>query len=345
MQENIPIKLLGYSYFSKHKDQKIHQYVGDVHMNEIDLLYSDRQLELEVQLMDLADAEDYYYSYKIDGYIDQWTTDVKNNKINLFGIEPGTYDLNVRATKSKGVWINEPLHIKLIVHQAWYKKWWAYLGYTIVLFSIGYGMYRYRLHQIRRYEKLRTRISSDLHDDVGTILSSVAMQSELLSQDAPQEKIEWYEDLSNLSREAMSRMRDTVWAIDSRKDNMESLVDRMQDHLSELNQLNKFKIAFRHHVSKRSENLPPDIRQNVFLIFKESVNNAFKHSNGDSIDIQLKRSPQEGLSLIIRDNGTVKKSQIKRSGTGLENIKMRSSRINGTLDINMEDGFQVSLTV
>jgi signal transduction histidine kinase len=344
-QDSIPLKLISYNYFSKNKDQNIHRKMYSNVAHEIKLSHNDRQLELDVQLMDLAGAEDHYYSYKIDGYIDQWTDAVQNNKINLFGLQSGKYDIMVRASKSLGVWSKEALLIKLHVSQAWYKRWWSYLAYTILVFGTGYALYRYRLHQIRRYEKLRTRISSDLHDDVGTILSSVAMQSEFLSQDAPKDKVEWFEDLSNLSREAMSRMRDTVWAIDSRKDNMESLVDRMQDYLSEMNQIDKFKINLHLDISKRSEKLPPDIRQNVYLIFKEAVNNAFKYSNGNQISIHLHRSPKEGLHLNIKDNGKVDEKNIKTSGTGLCNMKMRSERIKGNLEILTNDGFEIDLQV
>ena len=171
------------------------------------------------------------------------------------------------------------------------------------------------------------------------------MQSEFLSQDAPKERAEWYEDLSDLSREAMSRMRDTVWAIDSRRDNMESLVDRMQDYLSDMNQAGKFKVTFDHLISKRSEKLPPDIRQNVYLIFKESVNNAFKHSTGDLLHIYLSRSPKDGLKLKIKDNGEVDADNMKTSGTGLDNLKMRSDRIKGDLSIRSDDGFEVVLSL
>ena len=343
--ENSSIKLLNYSYYSKNKDQTIRRNADSHTKQTIHLKHSDRQLELKVQLMDLAGAKDHLYSYKIEGYIDQWTEAVKNNTINLIGLQPGSYDILVRAAKTKGLWSNESLVAKLQISQAWYKRWWAFLTYAVLLLGTGYGMYRYRLHQIIRYERLRTRISSDLHDDVGTILTSVAMQSEFLGQNAPQEKAEWYEDLSNLSREAMSRMRDTVWAIDSRKDNMESLVDRMQDFLSDMNQMGKFKINFHHDISRRSEKLPPDIRQNVYLIFKEAVNNAFKYSIGNLLDIQLTRSPKEGLHLLIKDNGHVDSENIKTSGMGIKNLKMRSNRIKGNLDIRMEDGFEVELKV
>jgi len=343
-QDPIPLVLISYNYLSKNRDQKIQRNVLD-NTNEIRLTHSDRQLELKVQLMDLADDGKYYYSYRIDDYVDKWTEASQNNKINLFGLQPGHYDLQVRASRSLGIWPNEVLNIKLHISQAWYKRWWAYLAYACLIFGLSYTLYRYRLHQIRRYEKLRTRISSDLHDDVGTILSSVAMQSEFLSQDAPKEKVEWFEDLSNLSREAMSRMRDTVWAIDSRKDNMESLVDRMQDYLSDLNQIGKFKVNFNHEIAKRSEKLPPDVRQNVYLIFKEAVNNAYKHSSGDQLEIQLSRSPKNGLHLSIKDNGEVDRASMQSSGSGLSNIRMRSERIHGDLNIDMEDGFEISLNI
>jgi signal transduction histidine kinase len=176
---------------------------------------------------------------------------------------------------------------------------------------------------------------------VGTLLSSVAMQSEILAIDAPEEKVERFDKLSKMSREAMGRMRDTVWAIDSRKDNMISLVDRMEDHLADSFEPSDLNYNFEKVISKDAL-IPPNIRQNVYLIFKEAVTNAIKYSNGSEVNIILKQN-KKSIHLSIKDNGSIDPGNIRTSGTGLSNIKMRSERIGGQLNIEYENGFGVHL--
>ena len=195
-----------------------------------------------------------------------------------------------------------------------------------------------------KYQRLRTKISSDLHDDVGSLLTAVAMQSEVLGLDAPPENIAKFDKLSRLSREAMGRMRDTVWAIDARKDNMESLIDRMEDYLSDVLDVDDPKLRYVFDKSNRDTSLKiaPDVRQNVYLIFKEAVNNAVKHSNGSHLYIDLRHS-QSSISLRIKDDGRIHKDHMSSSGLGMSNMKMRAERIQGSVDIDHTDGFKVEL--
>lgn len=289
-------------------------------------------------------AVDANYFYRLQGYDETWVDAGTERTIHYTNLDPGDYIFEVKAQASGGNWTDEVSQISFSIIPPWYRTHLAYISYFGLLLLIGYGFYRYRVAQILRYQELRTKISSDLHDDVGTILSAVAMQSEVLGLDAPQEKVERFEKLSYLSREAMGRMRDTVWAIDARKDNMESLIDRMQDYLADLfDERTNWRVDFQHETNP-SKKIAPDIRQNVYLIFKEVVNNAAKHSNGDTLVVQLKQTPQM-ISISVADNGEVDHSQIKTSGTGLSNLKMRANRIGGELIIDWEKGVDVRLVV
>lgn len=235
---------------------------------------------------------------------------------------------------------------KLANLRSMYLQW--ILGLSALLFLIaGYFTLRYNRIKNEKKRKLeaeifRSNLSSDLHDDVGTLLSSLAMQSDILGLDAPPEKVALFQKFGALSREAMTRMRDTVWAIDSRKDNMKSLVDRMRDYISDMYEDHPMKVKFTHLESNQIKTLSPEIRQNIYLIFKEALNNALKYSNGNLVNIELKQN-DKSIALSIKDNGKVGK--IKTSGTGISNMKLRAQRINGKLEIHTENGFEVRLEV
>lgn len=226
------------------------------------------------------------------------------------------------------------------------RAWKIALGIiTFFLGILGLFLYKYQQRknqqkQLEEAEKFRTKISSDLHDDVGTMLSSLAMQSEVMGLTAKEDQVEKFEKLSNLSREAMSRMRDTVWAIDSRKDGISDLLDRMKDYLADRLDGHKLQVEFIHKEVELESKLRPDIRQNIYLIFKEAVHNAAKYSNGDKLKIVLRQNEKE-IFLEVKDNGKVDPDKIQTSGLGITNMELRAERIGRQLEINTDNGFAV----
>ncbi len=192
-------------------------------------------------------------------------------------------------------------------------------------------------------ESIRTKISSDLHDDVGTILAGIAMQSELLSLSLGDQQKSEMQEMSLMSRDAMERMRDIVWSMDSNKDKYENLLDKMRDYA--LNKLEKSKFNYQFEVDgvAGSDNILPEVRKNIYLIFKEALTNIFKHSNGDLVVIKLTKN-EKGLLLIVFDNGT-KTDIAKSEGMGLSNMKMRADELGGSFEVIRNDGFEIRVLV
>ena len=230
------------------------------------------------------------------------------------------------------------------IQTPFYKTWWFYLLCALTVGGMVYGWLWYRLQQALKIERMRVEISSDLHDDVGTLLAGLAMQSEALELTAPDKDKAKLRRISEISRSAMAHMRDTVWAIDARKDKVENLLDRMREHAEET--LTPRDIRFDIQVDNLSlkQNLPTHVRQNIYLIFKEAVTNAAKHTNGDTVTVGLKQSV-EGFEMRICDNGQVQEKMYKTTGLGTSNMQMRAEKIGGRLEISRGNGFCVVVRV
>ena len=181
-----------------------------------------------------------------------------------------------------------------------------------------------------------------MHDDVGTILSSLAMESEMVNFADEKSRPQILNRISELARNAMSQMRDVVWVIDARKDKVEELADRMSDHLFDLFRYQEKSYSFEKSLRSGKTKLPPDVRQNFFLVFKEAVANFLKHSNGDQVEVSLVQST-EHLKLEVKDNGDVKKEKVQSSGLGLMNMKLRALNLGAKLNIEIENGFSITL--
>lgn len=247
------------------------------------------------------------------------------------------------AANSDGVWSALPKTLAINIQTPFYKTWWFYLLCVLAAGGMVYGWLWYRLQQALKIERMRVEISSDLHDDVGTLLAGLAMQSEALELTAPEKDKAKLRRISDISRNAMAHMRDTVWAIDARKDKVENLLDRMREHAEET--LTPRDIRFDIQVDSLSmkQSLSTQIRQNLYLIFKEAVTNAAKLSNGDMVTVSLKQSG-EGFEMRICDNGQVAEKAYKTTGLGTSNMAMRAEKIGGGLEVGQtREGFCVVL--
>jgi len=224
-----------------------------------------------------------------------------------------------------------------------------YIGSLLLLGVAGWFLYYYFIQKAEKTatknrELFRSKLSSDLHDDVGSILTGVAMQSELLMLSAPPEKAQVYEKLAEMSREAMGRMRDTVWAIDSRKDTFDDLIDRIQDFSDDTLLASGKSLVLQNNIEKSNGSLKPDVRQAIYLIFKEAITNVIKYSNSPSVESNLEIENND-LKLHIRDFGSVDSNQIKTSGTGLSNMKLRAERLGGRLNYFVDNGFHLKVEI
>lgn len=233
-------------------------------------------------------------------------------------------------------WVESPIvEGQLIVWMAF-----PFFFFTLLIYMIYQG---FKEKQKEIIEGLRIKLSADLHDDVGSILSGIAMQAEILECFVAEEHKEKVGRLADRSREAMAQMRDTVWALDARKDNWGSLVDRLQDHAAEILEPRQIDYAIKIEGINRQKNLSADIRQHLYLIGKEAITNAAKHSNGDQLSILL-RQQNDLLEMFIQDNGQIDQEQpLTVSGLGLSNISLRAQELGAQLNIHQNNGFGISL--
>ncbi len=307
------------------------------------LHYSQNTLSFDFLALEYNDPESIQFRYRLTGQDTAWVESVNPGFVRFSKLPAGHYTLELLATNADGVWMDpaDAKKIAFYVPPPWWRTVWFYALCLIAISGIVYGIFRYRLEQVLKLERMRVKISSDLHDDVGTILSGLAMQSEILEMTAPENSKPKLKRISELSRSAMSHMRDTVWAIDARKDKLENLLDRMREHAEET--LTPKDIAFDLQIDQLAltKNMPAHIRQNLYLIYKEALTNIAKHSNAAKVQVKLHKFGANGLEMSIQDNGEVKQKDYKTTGLGLSNMRMRAEQIGATFHVDPSNGFLI----
>jgi len=304
--------------------------------------YQDNTLSFRFVALDYSNPEANEYFYQMEGYDDKRVEAGTRNFVRYPNLPAGKYTFKIWATNSDKVLNEIPKILSLVIIPPIYQRWWFYLLCLLVISGILYAIFQYRLEQALKVERLRVKISSDLHDDVGGMLSGLAMQTELLELTANEERKPKLARVAEMSRSAMSRMRDTVWAIDARKDTLADLVDRMREHAEETLPPRSIQYAININRLETDRVLATDVRQSLYLIYKEAITNAAKHSNGDTVNVDL-RSDEAGFTMQLHDNGTVPAKDYKTTGAGLSNMQMRAASIDATLTVNTDNGYRIVL--
>lgn len=311
----------------------------------LQLPYRQNTISLDFVALEYSDPMENVFRYKLENYDQDWVNAGTNGFARYANLPPGHYTFSVIAANSDGVWSKKPKELLIHILTPWWRTWWFYLLCITTITAIAYGIFTYRLQQALKIERIRVRISSDLHDDVGTLLSGLAMQSEILELTAPEKTKPKLQRISELSRSAMSRMRDTVWAIDARKDKLENLIDRMREHAEETLTPKDILLDLQVDQLALTKNIPSQIRQALYLIYKEAITNCAKHSKGDRVQVRLQKFGNKGLEMSIHDNGEVQEKNYKTTGLGLSNMRMRAEQIGGTFLVDTTQGFLIVVQI
>jgi len=283
-------------------------------------------------------SKNQYYT-KLEGFEDRWFFQENSASIRYNKLPAGEYTLRVRGSDSNGNFSANELELPISVRQIFFKTWWFISFSFLVIFGIIYSVFNYRIQQLKAIDNLRTKISSDLHDDVGSLLSGLAMQTEMLELNATEKDKPKLKRISKISREAIGKMRDLVWSIDNRRERVQDLIERMNELADELLLPNDIAYQINNGNLNINKKLPITVKQELFFIYKEAITNIIRHSNADSVMVSFKNNSGLGL-LKITDNGTKSKHNSK-TGLGMENMKMRAEKINAEINFYNVNGFTI----
>jgi signal transduction histidine kinase/ligand-binding sensor domain-containing protein len=197
-------------------------------------------------------------------------------------------------------------------------------------------------------ERLRAKISRDLHDEIGSALTSINVLSKVaISKAANDAGISSYlSKIKDSTHSTMESMSDIVWAINPKNDKLEALMSRMKEFAADICEAQQIDLCF--ILPPELENCTIDLatRKNLFLIFKEAVNNAVKHSGCTLLQVKLEQINNQ-LRMTIKDNGKGFDKTTVSHGNGLYNMQERVAECNGTLLIQsgLQQGTEIILEI
>ncbi|HOZ51255.1 MAG TPA: two-component regulator propeller domain-containing protein [Chitinophagaceae bacterium] len=351
-QKEVPIVFTGLSISNKMVDWKQHKDILDApitYAKTITLQPWQNMFTINFASLEYRSNQKKFYKFKLQGFDNEWTEPINKNEATFTNLSPGTYSLFVTGTNSDGVWNEKGASIEIVILPAWYQTWWFKVGIGFLFFLGLYGLFRFRLSQQLSVLRVRNRIASDLHDEIGSTLSSIAMYSEAVQKmKSGDEKIPMViNKIHSNTTEVLEAMSDIVWAVNTKNDQLYHLLNRMRDFAVQLSEAKGFDLHITENKNLPDLNVDIDQRKNIYLIFKEALNNAAKYSKCTSVWVDVKLEGQH-LKVRIKDDGVGFDESISKNnsgGNGIFNMKRRALDLNGKLDIksNKDEGTIIEL--
>jgi ligand-binding sensor domain-containing protein/two-component sensor histidine kinase len=300
----------------------------------------ENRIQIEFTGLSFALGDRLRFRCKLEGADDDWNSPITQRSINYANLRPGSYRFLVEAVSSNGYSSPVPAIVAFTIRAPFWQRWW-FIGGIAALLGLGlYILHRYRIARLIELERVRTRIAADLHDDIGSSLSQIAIISEVLNKQIRNQEQSIAGNLSlmaRVSREAVDSMSDIVWAINPQRDHLRDLVRRMRRFASETFPARNIAFSFHAPGMEHDLRLGADVRRQVFLIFKESVNNIVRHSGCTTAEVNI-QIESGWLVLKIADNGQGFDGGRRAEGNGLVSMEQRALGLGGELEVSSVEG-------
>jgi len=317
----------------------------------VTLDYKDNFINIEFAALLFHSNELIKYAYKMEGVDKDWVYCNYKRNAAYTGLPPGHYTFNVKAQSPGGVWNNIPTQLSIVIRPPLWQTWWFYLleavaGITVSFWAIRFytniklAKQRGELEKLQAVSNERSRIASEMHDELGSGLTSIRMLSEIaggkINHDLiPKSEIEKIErSASNLSE----NLREIIWTMNTKFDKLDDFIIYVRTYAVEYFEDSPIKFQFNRPQIIPEITLNGELRRNLFLCIKEAMNNILKHSQATEASLTFVIT---GNSLVIeiRDNGIgINLAQTGKLGNGLNTMKDRLKKFGSDLEIEVNGG-------
>jgi hypothetical protein len=305
---------------------------------EIFLNYDQNVFSFTFAAIHYINPEENRHFFMLENYDNTWRQSGNQRTAFYVNVPPGNYLFRVKAASSNGLWVEKS--IKIIITPPWWRTWWFYSFCILIITASIYILFRYRLSQKMKAFELRNTISRDLHDEVGSTLSSIGFLSSMALEDVDRSNDKVHNTLNSINESAhkmLDAMNDIIWNIQPQNDALSSIVVRMRSFASELLEAKKITLSFNIADNIKHLHLALQVRHDFLLIYKEAINNIAKYSTASEVNINVEfHHPY--LVLTISDNGKGFDPKKVDGGNGLKNMQARAKKIRALYHVDTKIG-------
>ncbi len=310
-------------------------------MHTLEINPYNRFFELDAVLPDYAAPDKHRVFYYLEGLEVDWIDNDYRQTIHYATLPAGNYTLHIKIQNERGQWSKE-LQLAIVVHDFFYRKTWFWLLVILLVIAVGYLLYRIRLQRLKKWYNLRMKIAADLHDEVGSMLTGIAFRAEMAQMAEEGEKNGALHKIAKDLSYSVAKMRDVIWTVNADNDVAEKLLAQMENLLFEI--LGPAEINYRFSAIGLNPKavVRADIRQQLYLLYREALTNIVKHSNATIVEVAIKKE-QGCFMLEVKDNGVAVEGRFVKGGNGMANMKRRAEALGGELVVVWDNGCTIRL--
>ncbi|MBK1825457.1 sensor histidine kinase [Haloferula rosea] len=301
------------------------------------------KITITFSALGLASPENTGVRYRLSPLDSNWEESDSQHSTTFTRLPAGKYKFQVTACNSRGVWNEVGASLDIIVEPFFWETWWFRIGgglFTALAAGgiVFLGLRRKHHSQLRKMaakralEMERSRIARDIHDDLGASLTRISLLSQSSSV-TPSESV--LSQIQSTARHLMRSMDEVVWAIDPEHDSFDDLVNYISSYAQEFLSVANIRCRLEVPIAVPERPLSSQLRHNLFLAFKEALNNVVKYANASEVRITLE-AEDDRFSLRVEDDGqgidpnAPADPSRSNSGSGLNNMTNRMDEIGGT---------------
>jgi ligand-binding sensor domain-containing protein len=330
----------------------------DERRGPVTLTYKENNLRFSMAVPSFVNEGLIRYSYILLGAGEnRWSEPSSQTMINFAGLIPGKYILKAKAIFINGRYEDTETSFSFSILPPWWQTWWfrgliffSFLGLIIYLIRLYYhGKLKKQQYEFEKKEMIkheRTRIATDMHDDLGAGLARIRFLSESLRRRKPDDPFFLPEimKISTFSDEMIGKMGEIVWAMNEKNDTMADLYAFTRSYSADY--LQNHGITYLVEIPPETGvlSLNGEARRAIFLAVKESLFNIVKHAQATHVNIRFQMN--HSLDIEIHDNGRgIDWENLRPHGNGLANIKKRIQSIKGTVEFLNKNGTVIKISV
>jgi signal transduction histidine kinase/ligand-binding sensor domain-containing protein len=304
---------------------------------ELILTYTQNTIAFGFSGQSFIDERRIRHQYRLLGLDTTWSASTPQRSVTYASLRPGNYVFEAKAINADGLESDIHAAVKFQILRPFWLTWWFIALIASILIVVLWSGYRYQIRRVLEMERLRVRIASDLHDDVGTNLSSILILSQIMEKQSalPEQDLINLKDIGSIAVVTQGLLKDIVWMLNPKNDSLGDIIYKMKELAGRLLQNQQYKF----HVPDGPLSFPVSIefKRNVFLIFKEALNNIVRHASATIVVIEI-RQKESHFQMKITDNGPGFEVNGIMPGNGLENMQRRAKQLGGFVQIESNPG-------
>ncbi len=273
------------------------------------------------------------YQYAISGETIWRDISLRQRTVSFARLAPGGYVFHVRAIGPDGTPSTHPASVSFTVLPPFWRTWWFILVSVGVIACVLLLLYRARVRKLRELARLRMRLASDLHDELASNLSSIAMFGALI-RNGTVESGALLDRITMLATGSAEVVREIIWSIDPNVETVASLMNRLRDMMVTACRARgmRLTVAVEDDDELTTVDLSPEQRKNLWMMLKEAMNNAIKHSGGTELAVAVRKNG-DGVLATVTDNGRGWNGEAADPGRGSATMRMRARSLGGTMSV------------